>query len=96
MSLLIVFFLTFSSNTPSHNIRKRALLSKKSVIEEPEYHGKGHESTIIYYMLIIPVIYTDLLEAPRFPYQKRFHNKGHLNLAMEVLKGFSPGVFNSP
>ena len=56
MSLLIVFFLTFSSNTPSHNIRKRALLSKKSVIEEPEYHGKGHESTIIYYMLIIPVI----------------------------------------
>ena len=32
-----------------------ALLSK-SVIEEPEYHGKGHESTIIYYMLIIPVI----------------------------------------
>ena len=95
MSLLIVFFLTFSSNTPSHNIRKMALLSK-SVIEEPEYHGKGHESTIIYYMLIIPVIYTDLLEAPRFPYQKRFHNKGHLNLATEVLKGFSPGVFNSP
>ena len=33
-----------------------ALLSK-SVIEEPEYHGKGHErSIIIYYMLIIPVI----------------------------------------
>ena len=32
-----------------------ALLSK-SVIEEPEYHGKGHESTIIYYGLIIPVI----------------------------------------
>ena len=61
-------------------------MSKKSVIEEPEYHGKGHESTIIYYMLIIPVIYTDLLEAPRFPYQKRFHNKGHLNLVTEVLK----------
>ena len=32
-----------------------ALLSK-SVIEELEYHGKGHESTIIYYELIIPVI----------------------------------------
>ena len=32
-----------------------ALLSK-SVIEEPEYHGKGHGSTIIYYELIIPVI----------------------------------------
>ena len=38
----------------------------------------------------------DLLKAPRFPYQKRkrIHNKGHLNLATEVLKGFSPGVFN--
>ena len=28
----------------------------KSVIEEPEYHGRGHKSTIIYYDLIIPVI----------------------------------------
>ena len=36
----------------------------------------------------------DLLKAPRFPYEKRIHNKGHLNLATEVLKGFSPGVFN--
>ena len=38
----------------------------------------------------------DLLKAPRFPYQKRkrIHNKGHLNLATEVLKGFSPVVFN--
>ena len=89
------FLLTFSSNTPSHNIRKMTLLSK-SVVEEPEYHGKGHEITIIYYMLIIPVILTDLLEAPRFPYLKRFHNTGYLNLATEVLKGFSPGVFNSP
>ena len=49
------FLLTFSSNTPSHNIRKIALFSK-SVIEEPEYHEKGHESTIIYYDLIILVI----------------------------------------
>ena len=32
-----------------------ALLSK-SVIEEPECHGKGTESTIMYYMLSIPVI----------------------------------------
>ena len=28
----------------------------KSVIEDAEYHGKGHESTIIYYDLIITVI----------------------------------------
>ena len=35
----------------------------------------------------------DLLKAPRFPYQKKLHNKGHLNLAAEVLNGFSPGVF---
>ena len=32
-----------------------ALLSK-SVIEEPEYHGRGHKSTITYYDLIISVI----------------------------------------
>ena len=38
--------------------------------------------------------YTDLLKAPRFPYQKRIHNKGHLNLAIEVLKRLSSGVFN--
>ena len=49
------FFFTFSSNAPSHNIRKMALLSK-SVIEEPEYHGRGHKSTITYYDLIISVI----------------------------------------
>ena len=36
----------------------------------------------------------DLLKVPRFLYQKRIHNKGHFNLATEVLKGFSPGVFN--
>ena len=49
------FFLTFSSNTSSHDIRKMGLLSK-SVIKEPEYHGRGHKNTIIYYDLIIPVI----------------------------------------
>ena len=36
----------------------------------------------------------DLLKVPRFLYQKRIHNKGNLNLATEVLKGFSPGIFN--
>ena len=36
----------------------------------------------------------DLLKVPRFPYQKRIHNKGRLNLATKVLKGFSPGIFN--
>ena len=29
----------------------------KSVIEKPEYYGRGHKSTIIYYDLIIPVIF---------------------------------------
>ena len=28
----------------------------KNVIEEPEYHGRGQKSTIIYNDLIIPVI----------------------------------------
>ena len=31
-------------------------LWSKNVIDEPEYHGKVHESTIIHYMLIIPMI----------------------------------------
>ena len=31
-------------------------LLSKNVIEEPEYHGRGQKSTIIYYDLIIPVI----------------------------------------
>ena len=36
----------------------------------------------------------DLLKVPNFPYRKRFHNKGQLSLATEVLKGFSKGVSN--
>ena len=36
----------------------------------------------------------DLFKVPRFPYLKSIHNKGHLNLATEILKSFSPGVFN--
>ena len=31
-------------------------MARKSVIEEPEYYGKGDKSTITYYDLIIPVI----------------------------------------
>ena len=31
-------------------------MPRKSVIEEPECHGRGDKSTIIYYDLIIPVI----------------------------------------
>ena len=31
-------------------------MARKSVIEEPEYHGRGDKSTITYYDLIIPVI----------------------------------------
>ena len=61
-------------------------MARKSVIEEPEYHGRGDKNS---------ESYTELLEAPRFSYQKRFHNKGHLNLVTEFLKGFTPGVFNS-
>ena len=32
------------------------LRRKKSISEEPEYHGRGDKSTITYYHLIIPVI----------------------------------------
>ena len=31
-------------------------MARKSATVEPEYHGRGAESTIIYYDLIIPVI----------------------------------------
>ena len=36
----------------------------------------------------------DLLKAPRSPYQKNSTITGHLNLATEFLKGFSPSTFN--
>ena len=36
----------------------------------------------------------DLLKDPSFPYQKRLHNKEHLNLATEVLKGLILGVYS--
>ena len=31
-------------------------MAKKSVIVEPEYHGRGEKSITIFYNLIIPVI----------------------------------------
>ena len=31
-------------------------MARKSAVVEPEYHGRGDKSTIIYYDLIIPVI----------------------------------------
>ena len=38
--------------------------------------------------------YMDLLKVSSFPYQRRFHNKGHLISATEVPKGFTSCVFN--
>ena len=38
--------------------------------------------------------YMDLPKVPWFLYQKRFHNKGHLNLVTTVLKGFSQDFLN--
>ena len=64
-------------------------MARKDVKKEYDYHGRGEMSITAQWY------YMDLLKAPRFPYQKRIHNKGHLNLATEVLKGFNPGVFNS-
>ena len=74
-------------------------MTRKSVIVEPEYHGRGDKNTITYHDLIIPVILHRAVggsHAPRFPCQKRLRNERHLNLATEVLKDFSPRVFNSP
>ena len=36
----------------------------------------------------------DELKVLRFPYQKKIHNKGHLNLAKDS-EGFSPYVINA-
>lgn len=36
----------------------------------------------------------DLLKVQRFPYQKRRHNKGNFTLPTEVLKSYSPDLFN--
>ena len=73
-------------------------MERKIVIVEPEYEydGRGDKSTIIYYDWINPVILHRSVGGSKVLLSKRFHNKGHLNLSTEVLKGFSPGVFNSP
>ena len=36
----------------------------------------------------------DLWKVPKLAYQKRFYNKGHLNLETEFLIRFSSGFFN--
>lgn len=36
----------------------------------------------------------DMLKITKFPFQKRFHNKQHINLPTEFLKGSSTGVSN--
>ena len=36
--------------------------------------------------------YIDLIKILKSHYHKRFYNKGHLNLATEILKGINPGV----
>ena len=40
-------------------------MARKSVIEEPEYHGRGDKSTITYYDLIIPVILHRAVGGPK-------------------------------
>ena len=40
-------------------------MARKSVTEEPEYHGRGDKSTITYYDLIIPVILHRAVGGPK-------------------------------
>ena len=35
----------------------------------------------------------NILQVLRFPYQKRLYNRGHLNVATEILEGLIPGAF---
>ena len=54
-------------------------MARKSVIEESECHGRSGKSTITYNDLIIPVILHRAVGEDKR--RKRFHNKGHFNLA---------------
>ena len=40
-------------------------MARKSVIEEPEYHGRGDKSSLTYYDLIIPVILHRAVGGPK-------------------------------
>ena len=66
-------------------------MARKDVTEESEYHRRGDKSIIVKFGNSSD--FTFLFDE-RFFYQKRLHNNGHLNLATEVSKGFSAGVFN--
>ena len=46
-------------------------MTRKSVIEEPEYHGRGDKSTITYYDLIIPVILHRAVGGPNISLSKK-------------------------
>ena len=45
-------------------------MARKSVIEEPEYHGRGDKSTITYYDLIIPRILHRAVGGSKVPLSK--------------------------
>ena len=40
-------------------------MARKSVIEEPEYHGRGDKSSLTYYDLIISVILYRAVGGPK-------------------------------
>ena len=88
-----MFFLLFLARKPYHIPKEE--MARKDVKEKPDYHGIG-EMSITDYSIIwqFQWYYMDRLKTPRFPCEKRIHSKGHLNLTTEVLKDFSPGVFN--
>ena len=67
-------------------------MTRKDVKEESDFNRRGDMSIIVWFGNFSENCY--LLKAPRFPYKKRLQNKGHINLVTEVLKGFSPSVFN--
>ena len=60
-----------------------------------EQHTHGISYCAIFLLLTRQCTCRKLLEAPRFPYHKRFL-KVHLILATKFPKGFSPGVFTGP
>ena len=63
-------------------------MTRKSVIEEPEYHGRGDKSTITYYDLIIPVILHRAVGGPKISLSKKIAQLKTPQFDNRVSEGF--------
>ena len=63
-------------------------MARKSVIKEPEYHGRGDKSTITYYDLIIPVILHRAVGGPKLSLSDKIPQKRALQFGNGGSKDF--------